>query len=188
MWWGEDVTPWCCRRQKEKRVTPDSQLGQVSPLSCYSQPASSLFSPGQGAKLTFPYDHLAVKSEGDWEGGPSPLLWRLLLYIPPPPTRTFITKGKKPKSQMIKTCDGPGVSGASWLFFLDLSQPEYLDWWWLYNIQFLLKRAIRYLVPNFIIKNCLRMENVNKCSDYFIFPVNRRLGVIRRKWRPTPKL
>ena len=59
------------RRQKEKRVTPESQLGPVSPLSCYS------FNPGQGPpgapgqtnKLNFPYDHLVgghqVKSEGD---------------------------------------------------------------------------------------------------------------------------
>ena len=53
------------RRQKEKRVTPESQLGPVSPLSCYS------FNPGQGQtnKLNFPYDHLVaghqVKSEAD---------------------------------------------------------------------------------------------------------------------------
>ena len=58
-----------CRRQKEKRVTPESHLGPVSPLSCYS------FNPGQGQgqgqtnKLNFPYDHLVaghqVKSEAD---------------------------------------------------------------------------------------------------------------------------
>ena len=140
----------------------------VAPLLL--QPASQLpllSWPGSQA-------HLPLRSPGSqvrrglrrWS---LPLLWRLLLYIPPPPTRTFITKGKKPKSQMIKTCDGPGVSGASWLFFLDLSQPEYLDWWWLYNIQFLLKRAIRYLVPNFIINKMFKKKDVNKCYKSWLF-------------------
>ena len=67
----EVVRVWFCnRRQKEKRVTPDSQLGQVSPLSCYGQGAAPLFNPSQGSKLNFPYDHLTassqqVKSESD---------------------------------------------------------------------------------------------------------------------------
>ena len=63
------LTPLYCRRQKEKRVTPDSQL---SPLSCYNQPSNPLFSPGHGPPLNFPYDQLSgshqqVKSEADWE-------------------------------------------------------------------------------------------------------------------------
>ena len=77
------------RRQKEKRVTPESQGGPVSPLSCYS------FNPGQSQgqsqsqtnKLHFPYDHLVaahqVKSEADWEAS-------LALFVVVPSWCTYL--------------------------------------------------------------------------------------------------